>query len=245
MSTQPIESSVSDSQWWLSTHGKAEGPHDTSFIRAGLQGRSIPAAAYVCPVAGTEWKLIGDWPEFADATTPVTAVAPPASATLTDSPLTNPKLPLMANLICIYAIVVSPAQWVSSGLSNFIVGFSFRAESNLFPIELLALTFHGLVSLIAIIFLVIGGLRFRSLSSSGPTIIEVSILTNLTCSLLMFLFVLGLFMTSSAGDLAESSPAGEVVSFFMILVGLAGLAFEITSVIWLYRNAKSLPLTTA
>lgn len=71
----------------------------------------------------------------------------------------------MANWICIYAIVISPTLWVTGGLSMLITGFEFHENSKLLPIEVLARLVNGLISLVAVAFLMIGGLRPMALTS--------------------------------------------------------------------------------
>lgn len=245
MSTQSAESTDFDSRWWLSTQGKAEGPYSKSYVLAALMTNSIPAATYACPIGGTEWKLISDWPTFVEAVGSIPVVALPNPASQDDSPLTNPRLPTVANWICIYAIVVSPALWVFATLSSFASGFSYREESRLFPIECLLTLLSVFVSFILTLLVMYGGLQLRSLRPIGPTIIKAVILTNLAIGFLIFAIAIGFALVASENDLAASTPAGEVISFFSIFIALVDMAFEIMAVIWLFRNSKVLPLSNS
>lgn len=245
MSTLPADSNAKEPSWWLSTCGKAEGPHSSSYVLTGLKANNIPPTAYACPVGGTEWKLIQQWPAFASATPPPHPPIETLSGPHWETPLTNSRLPIVANWICIYCIVVAPAVWVASGLSNVMVGWAFKEESPLFGFEILTTFLIGIISLVATILLVIGGLRLRALRSSGALIIKVSILTNFVFGLLGFVVMVSLHVVATDADSSTSTPGSEVISFFMLMVALATLTFEIVAVIWLLRNSKMLPLTNA
>ena len=88
-------------------------------------------------------------------------------------------------------------------------------------------------------------LRLRALRGSGVAMIKVSILTNFVFGFLAFLVSLSLHFVATDADARTSTPAGDVISFFMLIVVLATLTFEIAAVIWLFRNSRTLPLANA
>lgn len=63
-------------QWWLSNQGKPTGPHSEAFLLAGLKSGTLSPQMYVCPVGGSEWKPLSQWPVFA-ATCPAIPAPPP------------------------------------------------------------------------------------------------------------------------------------------------------------------------
>lgn len=247
MNTQPSQSQEEESRWWISTQGKAEGPYSETYILTALKTNSLPSTAHACPVGGSEWKLISFWPVFAGTAQVGPDVAPPSpySAPNNDSPLTNPLLPTMANWICIYSIVVAPALWVLDNLTCVMSGTTFHEESELFGIEALLLLFDAFFSLIIAVLMVIGGLRLRALRASGPTILKATIMARLAMTLLLITLFVGLLVTASDTDMAESTTAGDLIIFLSTLVDLAALAFEIVAIVWLHRNSRTLHLTNA
>lgn len=243
MSIQSSESSDVDPRWWLSIEGQVEGPHSTEHILGQLETNGVGRRAFACPVGGAEWKPITAWSAFATAERSTSVTPPPPPPTSADTPLTNAQLPAMANWICIYAIVISPTLWVTGGLSMLITGFEFHEDSKLLPIEVLARLVNGLISLVAVAFLMIGGLRLRSLNASGPTTMKVAIVTNFVFGFLTIVLLIILLAVAAETDTAETTPAEEVISFFMLTIGVASFAFEVAAVIWLTRYARTLPLT--
>ena len=60
-------SADSGQQWWLSIHGKPDGPHSKAYILAELKTGAISPQTYACQVGGQEWKYLSEWPAFASA----------------------------------------------------------------------------------------------------------------------------------------------------------------------------------
>lgn len=247
MDQEKSETTGNVRRWWLSTTGKAEGPYTESYIIAGLKTNTIAANAHACPVGAQEWKAVIQWPAFADAVVPVATGTPPVppqgTATAYDSMLTNPRLPPMANWICVYTLLVSPLLWCIDNLSCCFTGTYLDPESDLFGFEILLLFFEAVATLAVTVVLFLGGLRLKSLKASGPTIIKIGLWTSLGLIPLFIMLYIPLFVTAGENDLVESTTAQDIISFFALCVGLVVYAFEIFSLIWLYRNAKSLPLT--
>jgi len=235
--------------WWLSTDDKPEGPFPEDSIRERLGARQIPPAALVCPVGGQEWKPIGEWPEFAGAVEPARRMAmPQATADAAKPVLTNPSLPSMANWICVYAILVSPFLWFVQNFSCCITFSCPFQEGSGFEMAFLALeAFDSLLALGVVILLFVGGIRLRSLRRSGASISKVAIYSSLGRVVLFMLC--GAVLGGIAGakgclaDTTSSTTAQELISFASVIVYLAEFAFQIIALVWLHRNARSLPFT--
>ncbi|MBI1249452.1 hypothetical protein GC197_16630 [bacterium] len=246
MDERSNESQAATQRWWLSTTGKAQGPFSEQHVLDALKSGEVPVTTHACPVGGTQWKLVGQWPPFAEMMPPATEVVPPPPTPpvshLDDSPLTNPQLPTIANWICIYAILICPAYWVVDNLSFCVSGPSFHEDSKFFGVELLLGIFDFFASLIAMVLMVIGGLKLRQLKQCGPMILKWTMLIYIGISMLEILVMIGTLALTSETDFAESTPAADVISFFLLVVALALLAFEIFAILWLHRNSDRLPL---
>jgi hypothetical protein len=245
MNPETSSPSDSDCRWWLSTEGKAEGPYSAGYLVAGLKTNTIPAIAYACPVGGTEWKQLAEWPDFAGVVpSPEARVASlPASSPL-DSPFTNPRLPAMANWICVYAIAISPILWFISTFSCGVTGTLYHEESPLLVVEVLETLVGIFVSLGITILLVLGGVRLRALRPSGVSLLKLGFWLDLSFAAADILFGLGVvILFSQESDYREAKTAEAILSFFLFVLVILQLAFELIALIWLHRNGRRLPLT--
>lgn len=248
MEQEKPRSSGNASQWWLSTEGKAEGPFTESYILAGLKTDTIPPDAHACPVGGQEWKSVAVWPAFADAIVPTAFASPPvppprSGAGSNDPMLTNPQLPQMANWICVYTILVSPVLWLLSNMSCVFTGSTFDPDSDLFGFEVVMLGLEAIATLAITVTLFIGGLRLKCLKASGLKLIKIALWADLALIPLAILLFLPLVFVADKRDWAESTTAQDLIGFAVFCGGLIVFAFEILSLVWLYRNGNALPLT--
>lgn len=237
----------SRADWWLSTTGTPEGPYSVAFVRAGLRSGAIPATSHACRVRGDTWKPAPEWVEFQDVALPASRQAGTDAETssLADFSLTNPKLSAMANAICIYSIAVAPILFLISQFSCVATGTTYKETSNYIGWEIVEFLLRGVVSLISTVLLVIGGLRLRRLSGSGPRLILTAVWFSIAAGFLLFAVSLGVLASASQEDMAESTTAGTILSLVFLILGIAEFAFLVTSLIWLHRNQRSLPLTNA
>lgn len=242
-----MSESGSREQWWLSTSGAVEGPYSGAFLQAGLKSGVIPGAAHACRVRGETWKPLSEWDEFRDSVPRADAEWNPRthSNTSLPSPLTNPRLPAMANWICIYCIAIAPIWCLISRLSCFVTGATFRETSTYFAWDVIEFLVGGVISLVATTLLLLGGLRLRTLDRSGPVLILTAIWFALVAGLLLFTVSMTLLAVSSPEDVAESTTAGLILGFLFGSIGLVELVFLIASLVWLHRNNHSLPLVDA
>jgi hypothetical protein len=245
MTTHATDAEEVDPRWWLSSQGKSEGPYSPGYVLAALKTNGIPATTHACPVGGSDWKPVGAWPIFCDAVRTSSAASSQSPASQFNSPVTNSRLPLMANLICIYAIVASPVLWVFSTSSTLVTGATYREDSRLFSIEILFQLVDGFVSLILTVLMCFGGLLLRSLRPSGVLAIKASIVANIVFGLLILVFAIGIAAIATDADMANETPAGDLMFLFSLVIGLADLAFEIVALIWLFWNFKKLPFARA
>lgn len=241
-----MESHAATTRWWISTAGKAEGPFPQGHVIDAVNAGEIPITAHACPVGGTQWKRLGQWPPFAEMVPPAPEVIPPPPNPPTslpnDSPLTNPRLPAIANWICIYAILVSPVIWAIGYLSFCVTGPTYHPDSRFVGFEILLGMADFFASLVAMVFKMIGGLRLQNLRSSGAKILKWTMLAYLAFVMLQLLIIIPIAVVSSESDYAETTPAGEIIFFFMFVIALGALAFEIFAIVWLHQNANRLPL---
>jgi hypothetical protein len=237
-----------DSSWWISENGKPAGPYSEAFVIAGVTSGTLSPLMYACPVNQAEWKRISEWLPFAAVCVAVQPPLPPDAANLAEFPLTNPKLPRMANWICVFTIFIVPLWWFISDFSCCVTGSMLSENSRFFALEIGWKIVEVIVCLGISVFLFLGGLRLRSLRRSGLKIIKIGLILDLAFALIGIIFVIGLGLISAIAEdtnssWAENTTAGTIISFVLFILGLVYVAFEITALIWLYRNEKNLLLT--
>ena len=240
--------SYSSRRWWLAINGRADGPHVTAHVFAMAQARQIELETQACPEGGQEWRPLLAWPEFAAMQTVPSMMPPPPPGTFppvasgSDQVLTNPRLPPMANWICIYAIVVAPIMWCIEHLSCGMTGFSLASHSEAFGLEVMLSCVNALKSFVVTVLLVIGGLRLRSLRASGPRFIRIALWVGLGLGLLIMGLVVMVVFGVPEDQWAESTPAADIINFVILIAGLAEFAFMVLALVWLTRHERKLPL---
>lgn len=117
-------STATSTRWWLALDGRPDGPRTIAYITAAVQAGQVTLTTPACPEGGCEWKPLAIWPELAALATaqqqsppsfPSTSLLPAAKASAVgndDRLLTNDLLPPMANLICVYTILIVPLFWI-------------------------------------------------------------------------------------------------------------------------------------
>jgi predicted permease len=243
-SNKTIESP--QSQWWLAKNGVAEVPLSHQEICDALQSNKISLADYVYSSDTKEWKPLSAWNTFEPGNVDAALQSPPApplESYPTDPLVTNPRLPAMANWICIYTLLVSPWLWWFYVVSDLTSGLTFVENAPLAGMEALAMFVGMLTSLFITVALFIGGMRLRALRRSGTTIIILSIVVAVAVQVLMLFGVLLLLAMSDPIHYATKTVAVELIDFLAVIVGLCEAAFMVTALLWLRRNERSLPLT--
>ncbi|QGQ24638.1 DUF4339 domain-containing protein [Gimesia benthica] len=234
------------SQWWLAKHGVAEGPLSHQEICDALQSNKISLADYAHSSNEKEWKPLTAWSEFDSGTEEAglqSPPAPPVESYPTDPLITNPRLPAMANWICIYTLQIAPWLWFLYVISQMTYGTVLDEKDPLMGVEALAMFISMLVSLGVTISLFIGGARLRALSRSGPNIIILSIVVATAVHLLLSLWGIGIIAMADQSNFASKTVAVELINYFVVIVELCEWAFLLTTLFWLRRNAHFLPLT--
>ncbi|WP_278465721.1 hypothetical protein [Gimesia maris] len=234
------------SQWWLAKNGMAEGPLSHQHIRDSLQSNKISLADYAYSSDSKEWKPLSAWNTFEPDTVDAALQfppAPPLESYPTDPLITNPRLPLMANWICIYSLLVSPWLWCFYVVSQMTYGTVLDEKDPLMGVEAFAMFISMLVSLGVTISLFIGGARLRALSRSGPNIIILSIVVATAVHLLLSLWGIGIIAMADQSNFASKTVAVELINYFVVIVELCEWAFLLTTLFWLRRNAQFLRLS--
>lgn len=242
-SNKTIESP--QSQWWLTKNGEAEGPLSHQEISDALKSNRIRSADYAYSSVEKEWKPLSAWSEF-EAGTEESALQPPPAPPVDSYPveplLTNPRLPAMANWICIYTLQISPWLWCLYTFSEIISGTALKEKAPLMGVEALTMIISMLVSLGVTLSLFIGGIRLRALSRSGPNIIILSVVVATAAHLLLSLGVMVIIAMTDQNNFTSKSVSVELIDYFILIVALCEGAFLLTSLFWLRRNARFLPL---
>lgn len=245
-------SSETPTRWWLALNGRPDGPRTIAYVTAGLQSGQLSLTTPVCPEGSSEWRPLGTWPELASLAHVSTSLppAPPPRTTIgsahvvgTDHLLTNPALPPMANLICVYTILITPLYWIIGFLELFTIDNPFL-ESTL-HYWLFALEEVGalLVTLGLAIFLAVGGTRLRDLRASGERMIRLGLGLSLIVVALRLMFMLAMFVLGAmAGTFEDSTDPMSAWGYVIIFLGVVLFAFDIVSLVWLVRNRARLPL---
>lgn len=232
------------SQWWLAKNGGVEGPLSHQDISDALKSNRIRSADYAYSSDEKEWKPLSAWSEFESEES---ALQPPSVPPVESYPIepliTNPRLPAMANWICIYTLQISPWLWFFYVISQMTYGTVLAENAPLMGVEALAIFVSMLASLGVTISLFIGGGRLRALSRSGPNIIVLSIVVATAINLLLFLWGMGIFAMADQIHFASKTVAAELIDYFVGIVGICEWAFMLTSLFWLRRNARFLPLS--
>lgn len=232
--------------WWLAKNGEAEGPLSHQEISDALKSKRVSSADYAYSSDQKEWKPLAVWSEF-ESGTEESALQPPPAPPLDSyylEPLfTNPRLPTMANWICIYTLQISPWLWCLYTVSEVLSGTALNEKAPLMGVEALAMIISILVSLGVTFSLFIGGIRLRALSRLGSNIIILSIVVATAAHLLLILGMMGIGLMADQNDFASKSVSVELIDYFVLIVALCEGAFMLTSLFWLRRNARFLPLT--
>lgn len=179
----------------------------------------------------------------AAASAPATAGAASGAST-DDFILANPRLPRMAQAICVYVLVVGPAMWLLNNVSCLALrrwDDTTRSAAALFVLEVI----YAIVTLVTALLLAIGGLQLRALRAAGVTLLKVGLWTNMVIYFVTFIVGIGIGI-ATADELApaETPPnVGDVVQIMLFVATILMMAWEITSLVWLIRARDRLPRT--
>ena len=167
-SNKTIESS--QSQWWLAKKGEAEGPLSHQEISDALKSNRISSVDYAYSSAAKEWKPLSNWDELETGTEESALQSPPAPPVESyriEPLITNPRLPSMANWICIYTLLISPCLWCLYTVSQMTSGTILGENAPLVGVEALAMFIEMLASMAVTVSLFIGGMRLKACAVPG------------------------------------------------------------------------------
>ena len=148
----------------------------------------------------------------------------------------------MANWICIYTLLISPCLWCLYTVSQIISGTILGENAPLVSVETLAMFIEMLVSMSVTVSLFIGGMRLRALHRSGPTIFLLSIVVATAAHLLLFLCTIVIITMTDQNTFASKTVAVDLIDYFVFIVALCEGVFLLTTLFWLRRNERFLPL---
>lgn len=246
---------TSQSRWWLALDGRPDGPRTTAYVTAALQSGSISLTTPICAEGGNQWQPLGTRPEFA-AFTQIPAAGPPplppeiaamGSRPAGDRLLTNPLLPPMANLICIYSIIIAPLYWIFNlvftlfaGDNPFLEGTGFHLSHTIFEIC------DSLLMLGVVVMGVLGGIFLKMLGKEGAHLVLIALSCDLVWSTIYVVGTIALLVVGAVHEAMDDSPTSTGVTALSIVYVVAALilfAFKIVATIWLIRCRRALPLT--
>jgi hypothetical protein len=238
---------ASSKRWWLALKGAADGPHSEDYITAGLQSGKLQASTQACLEGSVQWMPLSSWPEFTNGHMASSAAPPlpPATAAVVEPVLTNPRLPQFANWICIYCIAIAPLIWMMEGYAMYWFD-SFFDDPAYIAFEDTGNLILTVLDAPIVAMLVIGGIKLRRLRDGGATIIRVALWLRLPFAAAEQGFSLLLTgMIEQQG--LEASPVAvagmDSTIYWLNLIGILELLFDILALIWLRRRQRTLPLS--
>ncbi len=184
--------------------------------------------------------------------------------------LMNPRLPVAARWVTVYAIVVRPLLWILVVWLGFLGLMSSLAGADVeLAVEHTVDVVAGFCGLMFVMIVAIGGVKLRAQRHNGPRWIKIGLGLGFGFGLLMF-FVHLTFLPWFVGPLrwaARTNPElliaegftqeeiaalvademhsiliPDAISVFFVLLWLA---LDIAVFIWLWRNSRFLPLSDA
>lgn len=219
--------------WWLASEGKPTGPYSFQAVLQKLNSGTVSSTTLACPVHGPEWKPLAHWPEFVDVRQSSSGM----------SLLTNPHLSLMANWICLYCFLLSPASFLLNWFLTGLAGPAFLESSRMFGLELLLLFVSSAFSLVLIGAGILGAIRLKNHVESGGDIILASFWGGMLFGVVELVLWILLFVMADPADLADTSDSlsgRELVLLLLQLVwGILEFAFLIAAMVWLHRSRAS------
>jgi len=239
-----LPESPEEKTWWLVVGGVAQGPHPAEAINCLLLAGTITRQTLACRAGTQVWRPLADWPELQDPSLPAPPPLPPPlpGASSNSHPLTNPRLPTMANAICVYGLLARPVI-CGIGLLAALLGGRVTATAEDMISFLVMVGFS--LSITTLLF--VGGLRLRDLRAGGSTMIRTAIWFSLAGTALAIFVILLVALASTpvspdAQQAAASAPPAETMgSLFFLLVWLLELGFQIAALVWLSRYGRTLP----
>lgn len=220
-----------------------------------LENGAITPKTLACPVGGNQWKPLGQWPafeSFLDRQHDENLKPPPLPPRRRGwNPLgwlwrwvANPRLPTMANWIWLYCLGIVPEVAILSHLATG-VGSGTPPESKAYMLQCTWDILLLLVDIPVVILLVTGGLQLKRLRASAASVLKAGFAASLGVAGFK---ILGTALTNSVKAAIAPLPPVDFPKWglALVLLLLAGyvacIVFEISSLVWLHRHAKELPI---
>ncbi|HEY3394277.1 MAG TPA: hypothetical protein VGK58_16305, partial [Lacipirellulaceae bacterium] len=183
--------------------------------------------------------------------------------------LMNPRLPVAARWITVYAIVVRPVLWILVMWLGFLGLMSSLGGDHVeLALDHIVDVVGGLCALIFVVVAAVGGVKLRGLRHDGPRWIKIGLGLGIGFGLLMFIVHLtfvpwfvgpisAVARTNPELLIAEGFTQEEIATLvadkypllipdaMSLLLVLLWLALDIAAFVWLWRNSHFLPLSDA
>jgi hypothetical protein len=160
--------------------------------------------------------------------------------------LANPRLPRMAQLLCVYVLLVNPALWLLYNVSCLMTT-NWDDKSPAAPSLLLLNLVWTVVSFACALIMALGGWQLRKLKRSGATMLTAGLAVNVVTTVLLtigaILIGVAYGVTTTTPEPARPPGAVEVLNVFMLTVFVLVFAYEVIALIWLLRGRQRLPLS--
>jgi hypothetical protein len=156
----------------------------------------------------------------------------PAMLRTDDFLFCNPRLPKVAQLICLYGMVISPVLFALA----FSAGLAEEDEM------MLALNFlYFPVELLTVLLLLVGAIKLRGLRKSGVTWLKAGFLLEIVAvpALMAFSVLWATEDPEMQRSLESPMRLGDIAVFFVIMLVYG---FDVLAAIWLFRHKRDLPL---
>jgi hypothetical protein len=179
----------------------------------------------------------------------------------TDFILLNPRLPRMAQAICVFGLVVGPALWLINTVSCLASYGDYDTSTPLGWLMSACEVVFAIGSLITMVVIALGAWQFRDLRRVGLTVLKIGFWADIVLFGLAIMVLIAMAFSLAAvapyadalaasAATADAAPPrtstthpGGVVNGIMMVLSLLALAWEIVSLVWLTRRADRLPLT--
>ena len=144
----------------------------------------------------------------------------------------NPRLPKVAQLICLYGMLISPILFALA----FSAGIGEEDEM------MLALDFlYFPIHVLTVLLLLVGAIKLRGLRKSGVIWLQAGFLLEII-ALPAFMAFAGLWAMEDAEmqrSLESPTRFGDYIELFLVTLCYG---FDILAVMWLFRHRRDLPL---
>lgn len=240
-----LQTSDLERRWWLAVDGRIDGPYPTDHVSSVLKAGRLTSTSLVCPQGSMEWKPLIAWPALAQRADSISLGPPSPSigAGSDDRLLTNASLPAMANLICVYALIIVPLYWMFGLAMLLREDNPYLEATGCYVAYGTNILFNQIVTLALTVVLAVGGIRLRDLRVSGEWLVRLalcvwSVWIVMQIALHLTLLIVG-GVTETFDDKSGDVSAWDVFHMFIALVAWC---CDLVAVIWLYRQRSVLPL---